>query len=208
MTRSIGTTAPAKLSLASPVHRRSVGTLAAIAGLGGALLFTDLALQAFRGLGPFYFVMAGLMAFCFPALPLAYIVRRAIAPGWRAIPGGLGLILVITGAGAWLTAFVLLFSHPEAAFTQHLTPGGSLLMALGMILFGASVLASGRLAGFGAVAPLAVGLYFPLQLVAQLTFFLQGKDDAPGPNGFLLGSWGLIWIWAAWNAVRLRSRVS
>ena len=36
-------------------------------------------------------------------------------------------------------------------------------------------------------------LYFPLQLVVQLMFFLNGRNGTPGPNGLLLGAWGLLW---------------
>jgi len=43
-----------------------------------------------------------------------------------------------------------------------------------------------------------VGVYFPAQLIVQLTFFLGGRDADPGPNGTLLGIWGLLWAWAAW----------
>ncbi len=151
-----GFIASADLSLASPGHRHAVMMASAIAACGGVLLYADLTLQAFRGLGEVYFVIAGLMALCFPALPIAWVARRAIPPGWRAILAGLGLFLVTCVACAWLVTFILLFSHPEAAFTQHLTLGGPLLMALGMILFGAGVLASRRLFGIGVVARLRV----------------------------------------------------
>jgi hypothetical protein len=49
--------------------------------------------------------------------------------------------------------------------------------------------------------PLIVGIYFPAQLTLQLTFFLNGKDGVPGPNGTLLGTWGLLWAWAAWASL-------
>lgn len=202
------TTSSPRLAPAGPSDQalRLVTLLAAVAALGGALLFTDLALQAFRGLGKTYFVIAALMALCFPALPIAWLRRGAVRRGWPIFVAGAGLGLVVLGAMAWLAAFGLLFIHPEAAFTQHLTPGGSLLMAIGMVTFGVSVLASRRLAGAGVFTPLAVGLYFPLQLIIQLTFFLQGKDGAPGPNGLFLGSWGLVWILSAWCVAHARNR--
>jgi hypothetical protein len=183
-------------------RRRMVTGLAALAAVGGAMLFADLGLQAFRALGRAYFVLAAVMAVCLPALPVALFAVGAVGPGWRRVVGTIGLSLVALGAMAWLTAFIVLFQDPSAAFTQHLTPGGSLLMAIGMIVFGSAVLASRRLAGAGRFAPLLVGLYFPTQLIIQLTFFLQGRDGTPGPNGLFLGSWGLIWIWAAWCASR------
>jgi hypothetical protein len=94
---------------------------------------------------------------------------------------------------------VILFSRPDVAFTQRLTPAGSVLMALGMLLVGIAVLTSRRLSGMRALAPFMVGLYFPVQLILQLAFFLNGNDAHPGPNGLLLGFWGLFWAWAAWT---------
>jgi len=65
-------------------------------------------------------------------------------------------------------------------------------MATGMLLLGVAVLASRQLSGLRALSPLVVGIYFPAQLTIQLTFFLNGNDAMPGPNGALLGTWGLL----------------
>lgn len=170
----------------------------AIAGCaGGILLFLDLAVQAFRPLGRSYFILAMLMALFLPCVPAAYFKRGAIAGGWAHRFAMAGMAFVVLGAGMWLFAFAMLFQFPERAFAQHLTPGGSLLMAVGMMVFGAATLSSKRLPVARSVWPLLVGAYFPLQLIVQLTFFLNGKDGAAGPNGMLLGSWGLIWALAA-----------
>lgn len=178
------------------------------AGLvGGALLFLDLGLHAFRSLERAYFALASIMALCLPCVPAAFWLRGAIRPGWLWLLATVGTALVVLGAAAWLSAFALLFSRPDLAFTQHLTPGGSALMSSGMVLFGISVLASSRLSGPRATLPLLVGVYFPLQLVAQLMFFLNGKDGAPGPNGLILGAWGLLWAAAAWSAASTGARL-
>jgi hypothetical protein len=68
------------------------------------------------------------------------------------------------------------------------------------------VIASRRFCGLRAFAPLLVGAYFPAQLIIQLAFFLNGKDAAPGPNGVLLGSWGLLWAWAALASAAAKNR--
>ena len=175
-------------------------TTAALGGLGGVALFCDLALHAFGPLGRSYYVVATVMALCLLGVPAGYWQAHAMAPGWRRRVGVLGTGVVVLGAAAWITAFGLLFTDPDAAFTQRLTPAGSALMALGMLVLGVAVLASRRLTGPRAVAPLLVGVYFPVQLVVQVLFFLDGKDSAPGPNGALLGAWGLLWAWSAWSA--------
>ena len=147
------------------------------------------------------------MALCLLGVPTAHWLRGAIATGWRRGLAVAGTSFVVLGAVAWIGAFLILFNDPGAAFTQRLTPGGSVLMALGMLLLGISVLASLRLASVRALAPLLVGIYFPAQLIIQLTFFLNGNDAAPGPNGALLGIWGLLWAWAAWASATAKKRI-
>jgi hypothetical protein len=164
------------------------------------VLFYDLALHALDPLGRSYYVVATAMALCLMGVPAVYWQTHALGPGWRRVLGVLGTSVVLLGAAAWIAAFALLFTDPDQAFTQRLTPAGSTLMALGMLLLGVAVLASRRLTGLRAAAPLVVGVYFPVQLVFQVLFFLDGKDAAPGPNGALIGIWGLLWAGAAWAA--------
>ena len=184
--------------------RRPIVTAATVGAAGGFGLFCDLALHAFGPLGRSYFLVATVIALALLGVPTGYWLRGAIASGWRRGLAVAGTGMVAIGASAWITAFVLLSTNPGAAFTQKLTPAGSASMALGMILLGISVLASRRLVGLRSLAPLAVGLYFPVQLTVQLAFFLNGRDAAPGPNGMLLGAWGLLWAWAAWSVVAAR----
>jgi len=160
--------------------------------VGGLALFADLGLHAFGGLGIGYSVVATVMAVALACAPWALRAAGVIAPRGR-VPALLGTAVVAVGAGLWVAAFVLLAVDPSAAFTQRLTPGGSALLALGMVLVGIGVLRSGVLAGWRAWLPLAVGLYFPVQLGLQLGYFLDGRDASPGPNGLLLGAWGLLW---------------
>lgn len=190
----------------APGGEKRVLIAAAVGGFGGLLLFLDLSLHAFRPLGSGYYFVALLMAFCMPGVPIAYWLRGAVAPGWRRILGILGTAVVVLGAAAWVAAFLMLINQPDKRFVQHLTPGGSALMALGMILFGAAVATSRRFKMPVALLPLLVGLYFPLQLVAQLAFFLNGKDGSPGPNGIVLGAWGLVWVLAAAASVMAPER--
>ena len=189
-----------------PPPDHALTTAAALGGVGGLALFADLSLHAFGPLGRSYFPIATGMALCLLGVPTAYRLRGAIAAGWQRVLAVAGTSLVVLGATAWITAFAILFDNPDAAFTQRLTPAGSLLMALGMTLLGTSIVASRRLRGLRSLVPLAVGLYFPAQLIIQLTFFLNGNDTSPGPNGTLLGTWGLLWAGAAWASVTATSR--
>lgn len=180
---------------ASRTRVASVGGLAAIAG--GLALFADLGVHAFGGLGRGYFVVAAAVALCLPGLPLALHLRGWFAPGWRSRLALAGTVVVGFGVLLWIAAFALLYVDPSVAFTQRLTPAGSVIMALGMILVGIAAVTSRRIAGWPAVTPLLVGLYFPLQFGLQLAFFLNGRDGRPGPDGLLLGAWGLLWAVAA-----------
>ena len=190
-----------------PARRRGAATAATAAGVvGGLALFADLALHAFGPLGRSYYLVATVMALCLLGVPGAFWLQAAVTTGWRRGLAVAGTGLVVLGAAAWITAFAVLFTDPRAAFTQQLTPAGSVLMALGMLLLGVAVLASRRLPRSRALAPLVVGVYFPAQLVVQLTFFLGGRDADPGPNGSLLGTWGLLWAWAAWAATSAGGR--
>jgi len=189
----------------SPRHR-ALTTAAALGGLGGLALFADLSVHAFGPLGRSYFILATGLALSLLGVPIAYWLRGAITTGWRRVLAVAGTGLVVLGAAAWIIAFVILFNDPDAAFTQRLTPAGSVLMALGMLLLGTSVLASRQLSGLRKAAPLVVGVFFPAQLIIQLTFFLNGNDAAPGPNGALLGTWGLLWAWAAWASVSTKNQ--
>jgi hypothetical protein len=161
--------------------------------VGGVAFFCDLGLHLFGGLGRWYFVIAALMALGLVGGLAGLRLLRVVAPGWRTLLGRIGATVVLVGIALWLAAFTLLFFNPGAAFSQRLTPGGSLLMGLGMILLGIATASSGLLRGWRRWVPLLVGVYFPLQLVVQLAFFLNGRDGTPGPNGVLLGLWGLLW---------------
>lgn len=185
---------------AAELHRpcRLLLAAATLATLGGLSVFCDLSLHAFGGLNRTYVIVAAIFTVCLLGVPAGYWLQHSFAAGWRRGIAVVGTGAVVSGAAAWISAFVILFGNPDAAFTQRLTPIGSMLMALGMVLLGIAVLVSRRLVGVSALAPLVVGLYFPAQLIIQLTFFLGGKDAAPGPNGVLLGVWGLLWAGAAW----------
>lgn len=168
--------------------------------LAGLTFFCDLALHRVSALfGRGYYVVAALVGVAFAAA--AFAVRRgAIRPrGWTRLLGAAGAGAAGAGAALWLAAFALLAARPEARFTQKLTPGGSLLLSVGMLALGAAVLGSHRARGWRAWAPLLVGAYFPLQLAVQLAFFLDGRDGAPGPRGELLGAWGLLWAWLGYG---------
>jgi len=137
-----------------PARRRTAATAAAAAGVvGGLALFCDLALHAFGPLDRSYYLVATVMALCLLGVPGAFWLRAAVTTGWRHWLAIAGTGLVVLGAAAWITAFVILFTDPRTTFTQWLTPAGSILMALGMLLLGVAVLASRRLPRSRALAP-------------------------------------------------------
>lgn len=192
---------------ARPVGDRRLRTAAGLGALGGTMFFLDLSLQAFGALGRSYFAVATVVGLCLLGVPAAYWLRGATGAGWARAVAAAGTVLVACGVGAWTTAFALLARDPGLAFTQKLTPLGSVLMAAGMLLLGVGVLASRRMSGPARWAPLLVGLYFPAQVAVQLTLFLGGRDEQQGPDGTLLGTWGLLWAWAASSAWAARGDV-
>src|SRR3712207_5642143 len=104
--------------------------------VGGVAFLCDLGLHLFSGLGRWYFVIATLVALCLVGGPAGLRMLRVVAPGWRTLLGRVGATVVLVGIALWLAAFTLLFFNPSAAFSQRLTPGGSLLMGLGMSMLG------------------------------------------------------------------------
>lgn len=98
--------------------------------VGGLVLFADLALRLLSGLGPAYFVVAALMACCLAAGPWGLLGSGALGSRSRRTAVA-GSAIVTVGAALWLAAFGLLLVDPGAAFTQRLTPAGSLLMGSG-----------------------------------------------------------------------------
>ena len=77
------------------------------------------------------------------------------------------------------------------ALKQYFTPGGSVLITLGMLLMTIALLKARVLRGWRAVSALMVSLYFPLQFPLQAMLFL-GKGRGPTP--MLLGIWGFFWL--------------
>lgn len=121
--------------------RRGARLAAALGALGGTVLFLDLSLHAFAPLDRTYFVVATLMALCLLGVPTAYWLEGVITGGWRRRVAAAGTAMVTAGVATWVVAFALLFADPEDAFSQRLTPSGSLLMAVGMIVLGTTLLA-------------------------------------------------------------------
>ena len=114
----------------------------------------------------------------------------ATGTGWQKKLGFGGMIFNLLGAISYIAGTLFIYNFPERATKQIFTPGGSLLLTVGMLMLGGAVLAAGVWRGWLRFIPLLVGLYFPVQLPLQIIFFLgQGK----GPNPFLLGVWGILW---------------
>lgn len=96
----------------------------------------------------------------------------------------LGLVSYLTGQ-ALQTALGLATSEIGIFYAA-----GALLVGLGMLLLGITVLLARRLAGWRRFAPLSVGLYYAAMIPVQIVLFI-------GPNGTpsstLLAFWRLTW---------------
>jgi hypothetical protein len=126
---------------------------------------------------------------------LGLLAVQAFGTGWRKNLGVCGAIFNLMGAASYIAGTVFIYSFPDRGTRQIFTPLGSLLLTIGMLKISVAVLAAGKLSGWRKFVPLLVGLYFPIQLPLQMIFFLgQGR----GPNPFLLGGWGLVWLMLGW----------
>lgn len=120
--------------------------------------------------------------------PLGLLTLRAAGSGRTgrvsAIVTLLGLVSYLTGQ-ALQTALGLATSEIGIFYAA-----GALLVGLGMLLLGITVLLARRLAGWRRFAPLSVGLYYAAMIPVQIVLFI-------GPNGTpsstLLAFWRLTW---------------
>lgn len=114
----------------------------------------------------------------------------ATGDGWREKLGLCGVFFNLLGAASYIAGTIFIYNFPDRATKQIFTPLGSLLLTIGMLKLAAAVFGAGVWRGWRRFVPLAVALYFPVQLPLQIIFFLgQGR----GPNPLLLGAWGICW---------------
>jgi hypothetical protein len=154
--------------------------LAGVAALlGGLLLFADIALDLFEGLGRGYYAVGLVTTAC-----LAVAVVGSLVPGALAV---VGAVVAFAGLALWVLEYGAKLLVAGTTFGNGFDIGGSMLLGLGMLLLGIAVARSRRYAGWQRWAPLVVGVYFFVQIVPQTTM-----TDS-GANGWLLGAWGLTW---------------
>jgi hypothetical protein len=109
---------------------------------------------------------------------------------------------VLLGLCSYVVGSLYIYNFPVQALKQLFTPGGSVLLTLGMLLLGCVALSSRVLRGWRAAAPLLTAFYFPLQFPLQAALFLgRGR----GPNPVLLGAWGIFWLLLGY-AIRSQAR--
>jgi hypothetical protein len=137
---------------------------------------------------------------------IGLLTLKAFGSGWQNVLGLGGTFFNVLGTISYFVGSIYIYNFPDRALRQFFTPGGSILLAAGMLLVAIAVLTVGRLGGWRAFAPLLVALYFPLQFPLQTLFFLGGGR---GPNPILLGCWGLCWMllgYAIWSSGRKAAR--
>ena len=184
---------------------------AGLVGMAGGLLFTFyfIGLNALLKLldspfGPETVSATKMLVSCLASLCMAgglvgLLTLGAAGTGWRKMLAITGTVIALLGLTSYIVGSLYIYSFPEKAFRQFFTPGGSILLTLGLLLLAAAVLTAGRWRGWRAFMPLLTALYFPLQFPIQAVFFLgAGK----GPSPVLLGVWGIFWLllgYAVWS---------
>lgn len=112
-------------------------------------------------------------------------LRLGLASGWLA---RIGVGLALVGLGIWAVGGVILTLDPNA--DQFLTPLGSVIQSIGMILLGIATFRARTLSGWRRVVPLLIGLWFFIQFPLQFP-----RIEAGGLPSYtlLLGVWGILW---------------
>ncbi len=160
------------------MDRTRVSGIAAL--LGGAALFADIALGLFDGLGRGYYAVALAMTLC-----LVVAVLGSFVPGPLAI---VGTVVALAGLALWVAEYGAKLLVAGTTFGDGFDVGGSMLLALGMLVLGIAVVRSRRTGGWQRWAPLVGSVYFFLSIIPQVTL------TESGANGVLLGAWGLTWV--------------
>lgn len=143
-------------------------------------MFADIALGLFDGLGRGYFAVALVLTAC-----LAVAVVGSFVPGPLAI---VGTVVALAGLALWVAEYGAKLLVAGTRFGNGFDIGGSMLLALGMLLLGIAVVRARRTAGWQRWVPLAGSVYFFLSIIPQVTL------TESGANGVLLGAWGLTWV--------------
>lgn len=146
-------------------------------------------------------ILVSVVCICL-AISLIGLLTSGIGTGWEKGSGIIGTLISILGLTSYAVGSIYIYTFPEKALRQFFTPGGSILITLGMLFLAMGVLKAGRWRGWRAFTPLFVGLYFPLQFPFQFIFFLS---KSRGPSPVLLGIWGIFWVvlgYAVWSNAR------
>lgn len=160
------------------MERTRVAGVAAL--VGGAALFADIALGLFDGLGRGYYAVALAMTLC-----LAVAVLGSFVPGPLATAG---TVVALAGLVLWVAEYGAKLITPGTTFGTGFDVGGSMLLALGMLVLGIAVVRARRTGGWQRWAPLVGSVYFFLSIIPQVMI------TESGASGVLLGAWGLAWV--------------
>lgn len=126
---------------------------------------------------------------CVPGLMAGAIALAALHAHLATRAVQIGRLLTLIGLTVWLVAGLYLVVQPDAP--QLLTPLGSALMSVGIIVLGVVALRARVLQGWRRFVPLLVGGWFFAQFPLQFALFIS-QGDHPR-YVLLLGVWGVLW---------------
>ena len=123
--------------------------------------------------------------------PLGLHAQRATGHGRLGQAGWVGLLAAQVGLLSYSVGALVGVLQPEREVVLVSRALGALLVGLGMVTAGTSVIVARRLTGWRAAAPILVGLYYVVMIPVQVMVFIIPTGR---PSVFLLAGWGLPWM--------------
>lgn len=167
-------------------------------GMLGAAGITALDTETGGAGGDLFFALTNL---CLAGGVLGLLTLRASGTGWRGRIGtsGAGLVVLALCSYSGGALYSITIGQRESAFVLATRAVGALLVGLGMLVLGLTVLTARRLHGWRRWTPLLVALYYAVMLPFQIVFFISRGQR---PSIALLGIWGLTWVLLGYGLYR------
>ena len=126
---------------------------------------------------------------CVPGLMAGVLALAGMIGADRSQLTRVGRNLALGGLGCWFVAGLFLIANPGEL--TLISPLGSVLVAIGMVLLGVQSMRAGVLPGLSRIVPFLVGLWFFVQFPIQFVFFIPVYGH-PWYT-LLVGVWGILW---------------